>query len=86
VRGYFCSSESSIRKTPLGIFHDLIVPNANDTVAEHGKVRLALAIGSILGVLAAVDLDDEVPPLTPTLSPFHGARETSPAPTRPRRR
>jgi hypothetical protein len=40
-------------------FRHIIVPEANDAVAERSEFVIALPIGDIVRVLAAVELDDQ---------------------------
>jgi hypothetical protein len=61
VRGYRRSSESSISRTPSTFPDHLIVPNADDAIAESGQIVIALSIWYAFRVLTAVDLEDDVP-------------------------
>jgi hypothetical protein len=58
VRGNFELGCEHLRHA-IEIAENLIVPDANDSVAKGSKVSVAAPIGFAIGVLTAVDLDDE---------------------------
>src|SRR5207237_1680590 len=38
---------------------DIVIPDPNDAVAEGCEVRVANSIGGVIGMLSAIDLDDQ---------------------------
>jgi hypothetical protein len=45
----------------VDVLDNVIVPDADDAVAERVQIGITLSICSAFGVLTAVDLDDDVP-------------------------
>jgi len=60
VRGVFQFGSEHLQH-PVDVLEYLIVPDPDDAVAEPGQQGVPLVICRALGMLAAIDLDDQMP-------------------------
>ena len=45
----------------LDVAENVVVPDANDTIATRGEIGITDLVGTTAGVLPAIDLDDQLP-------------------------
>jgi len=60
VRGVFEFSNQYFQNA-LDVGKHVVVPDPDDAVAERTKISVALSIGEIIGMLPAIDLNDQAP-------------------------
>ena len=46
---------------PVEVFQDFVVPYPDHAIAERVQLRVTLPVSRIIGMLTAIDLDDEAP-------------------------
>src|SRR5690242_18298794 len=60
VRGFF-ELRCEHRNDALGVRQDVVAPDADDAIAQDREKSITLSIGNTVGVLPAIDLDDQIP-------------------------